>query len=681
MQDERPFSLTPDFAPVTEQAWRQAVDKDLKGASFEKRLVTQTPEGVALRPLYHADNTQLPAQGPGLPGAWPYTRGAQALRQPQGHWQIRQPCALHQPAQANAAMLRDLERGADGVLLESSSALSGGAALRDLEDLDTAFQGIWMQEVPLALDAGPDGLAAAGLWLALARRRGVEPAALRGDLLLDPVGALASHGSLPCSAQQGLAQGARVAAWCLEHAPGLRALSVDTAPYDSAGASLSWSLALALSSGVAWLRALEGAGVSLEQGASQILFRLRIGPRHFMDIAALRAARLLWARVTQACGVQGAPMTLEARLGRRYLTRRDPWVNMLRGTAACFAGAIGGADVVVVDAFDEALGGGQALGRRVARNTQIILQREAHLAQIEDPAGGSWFLETLTAELAQAAWGRFQQLEAQGGVLAALEQGFVHRALEEDWQRRKRDLDRRKAPITGVSEFPLLSEALPAAAARQPVAPRELAQPSAAQLAPLREAAAGQGDLVEALIQAATEGVPLHALREALAVSCQPQVIQALPHRGEAQGFEALRDRSDLYLGRRGQRPQAFLALLGPLPEHNARASFARNLLQAGGVEPVDEGPCADPQAAAEALARRGCAVAVICGADARYQEEAAAVAAALRAAGARHIVLAGRPGDMEESLRQAGVSDFVYLGCDALAALEALWSALEVKA
>lgn len=668
MQDDQSFGLAAGFGPVEEATWRAQVDRERKGAPFE-RLLTKTPEGIDIKPLYHAGNAAA--------SAFPVSRrGEDAGRE--GYWEIRQPCDLPSPGEANAALLQDLWRGADGVLLEVSAPWRGrGVSLRDIGELDEALAGVWMDQAPLAVDAGAGGLCAAAARLALARRRGLPWAQLRGDLLLDPLAAAARGEAIPGGVTRMMARSAHVAAWCGANSPGLRALSVDVGPYDDAGASLRWSLAMAMSSGVAWLRALEGEGLPLSLVGSQLLFRLRIGPKFLMGIAALRAARAMWARITEASGLEAAPMRIEARLGWRALTRRDPWVNLLRVTAACFAGSVGGANIFVSDPMDAALDGVGELGRRMARNTQLVMQRETGLAGVLDPAGGSWAVETLTAELAEGAWETFQEIERGGGALEALRRGDVARAAEASWAARSRALARRVAPITGVSAFPDLREAALSVEAPSPAPARAVVAPEAARRAAVEAAASGSGEgLLEALIEAAGEGASLGLLSSALGAA---EAWPGLPRRREAAGFEALRDRSDAALEGVGARPGVFLVCLGPRAEFGAREGFMRNLLEAGGLEALGGEPCDGPAAAAASLEASGARIAALCGSDERYVVEVEEFAAALRGAGAARVVLAGRPPEGAEARwRAAGVTDFVFLGVDALEALEALWGAVE---
>ena len=314
------------------------------------------------------------------------------------------------------------------------------------------------------------------------------------------------------------------------------------------------------------------------------------------------------------------PQIQHAVVAEALFTRRDPWVNMLRGTVSGFAAGVGGADAVTVPPFDAALGRPQAFSRRIARNTQRLLVEESHLARVIDPAGGSWYVEHLTDDLARAAWDYFQELEREGGAVAALDSGLVARTVGEVRAGRETSVATRRSPLTGVSEFPDIDE-----------------------------------DAVE---------------REPL-----PEPVQrgGLPLYRPAEAYEAFRDRSDSALAENGSRPSAFLATLGPLATYTARAGFTRNLLQAGGIAAPEAGPTESADEVVEAFRKEGAQVAVLCSSDKVYDERAAETASALREAGARRILLAGRPPE-----DVPGVDGYLYAGCDALAVIDDVYRALE---
>ena len=324
------------------------------------------------------------------------------------------------------------------------------------------------------------------------------------------------------------------------------------------------------------------------------------------------------------------------------MTKRDPWVNLLRVTSATFAAAVGGADSITALPFDHALGASDELALRMARNTHLLLAEESNVGRVIDPAGGSFFVESLTEQLAERGWSAFQGLESDGGMALALVDGKVEDFLDQQWDARRSALATRREPITGVSEFPLVSEER---VDRPSVDPRS--------------------------VRAEATGVETH-------VSGEPTTCEPLPSRRLAGEIEALRDRADA-LAETGSRPRIFLANLGPVAAHTARSTWAANFYEAGGVEALANDGFDNADDLAAAFEASGARAAVICSSDDVYADWAADAARALAGAGAERVALAGRPGDLEPALRDAGVTVFVHVGVDQLAELGALFDVLGV--
>jgi methylmalonyl-CoA mutase len=593
-----------EFPPATREDWRRlAADvlrrSGVEAGSPEEALAFTTYDGVTLAPLY--DAADLPA-GPGLPGSAPYTRGTRAAGGVVSGWDVRQRHAHPDPAVTREAVLSDLENGVTSIwLVLGDGGLDPGALPRVLD-------GVYLDLAPVVLDAGARTAEAAGAFLRLVAGRGVAPAG--GNLGADPIGLRARTGTpVPLDEAVELARRAR-------EIPSLRAITVDATPYHDAGGGDAEELGCSIATGVAYLRALTDGGLPVEEAFGQIEFRYAATADQFLTIAKFRAARTLWGRVAGACGVPGhGGQVQHAVTSSAMMTGRDPWVNMLRTTLACFGAGVGGADAVTVQPFDARLGLPDAFARRIARNTHSLLAEEAGVARVADPVGGSWYAERLTADLAGKAWQWFQEIERAGGVEAALDR-LIPERLAATWERRSANIARRADPITGVSEFPDLAERRPARA-------------------PAPEPAGG-----------------------------------GLPRVHYAQGFEALRDRAD----RAESRPEVFLATIGPPAAHTARASFAANLFQAGGIATAASGPATDPAEIAEAFRRSGTTVACLCSSDKLYGEHAAPVAAELRRAGATKIWLAGK-GEHE------GVDANIYAGCDVLDVLRTTFEDLGVAA
>lgn len=608
--------------PTDVDQWRSAVAAVLAkstrrepadlGAEPERLLDSDTYEGFPIRPLYTGAD-ELAEQA--LPGRWPFVRGGDALRDVKSGWKVAEafPAGDATAAEVNGSVLLSLTEGVSALVLHiGDGAIATG-------ELDRALDGVFLDLVPIVVVPAGDGpvyrAAAEALLGMLDGLDGDQRSRLSVDLGGDPL--TAPLGGRPAPA---LADVTAVAATAVASFDGhVRAVTVDGPKLHELGANASWELGAAIGAGVEYLRALVEAGLPAPAALRQISFRFAADDDQFMTIAKLRAARRLWARVAEVAGApESGAATLHVATSLPMMAQRDPWVNMLRTTVAAFAAGVGGADTVLVHPFDVAIDGGfpgtaRSFARRIARNTQLLLLEESHLGQVLDPAGGSWFVEDLTSRLADAAWKNFQEIEAAGGFAAALEQ--VRERIAEVAGRRAEDIAHRRTAITGVNEFPDLAE-IPL---------------------PL--------------------GNPL------------PSV-----HRYAAD-FEALRDRSDAHLEKTGARPAALLLPLGPLAEHNIRATFAANLLASGGIGTVNPGPLDAAGVGAAVSAAGGAEVAVICGTDARYGDEVAEVVSAARAAGVRHILLAGP----EKAVADADPKPDGYLNAkiDAVSALSDLLTRL----
>ncbi|MBB6552570.1 methylmalonyl-CoA mutase family protein [Nonomuraea rubra] len=619
------MELAAGFASLSRDDWRalaaEVLRKSGAGAgSAEEALSRQTYDGVRVAPLYDADD--LPGD-PGAPGAAPYVRGARAV----AGWDVRQRHAVADPE----AVLADLENGVTSLWL-----VVGDGAI-PVGELGAVLKDVYLDLAPIVLEAGERTREAAEALFGLAASRGAAPGGgLPGD---SAAGGGVLTGNLGASAVLG-DDGVELARRCVAGYPGLRAVTVDATPYHDAGGSDAEELACSIARGVAELRALTGGGLSVEQALGQLEFRYAATADQFATIAKLRAARRLWARVAEVCGApEAGGQRQHAVTSSAMMTARDPWVNMLRTTVACFAAGVGGAEAVTVQPFDACLGLPDGFSRRIARNTQSLLLEESGLGRVIDPAGGSWYVERRTADLAEAAWAFFQEIEAAGGIVAAA--GRVSERIAATRARRADDIAHRRLPITGVSEYPDIHE--------KPVRRRKAApDPSAPGTAGLDEAGLDEAGLDEAG-ETAGPGSEL------------PKVRYAEP-------FERLRDLADA----QPERPTVFLATIGPLAAHTARTAFAANLFQAGGLATETAGPGTDPEQIATAFAVSGATVACLCSSDKLYAQHATAVATALRKAGARKVWLAGKG-------RYEGVDDNLHAGCDALAVLRETFDDLEV--
>lgn len=680
-----------DFPPAGKDAWREKAEKDLKGAPLDE-LVVHTLEGFDIEPLYTREDAVAP-DARGFPGLPPYVRGREAVERASRGWQVCQVYAHPSVQTCAEALERDLARGAAAAWIRLG--LARGTRVLTIGDIDRLLVGVDLAKTPLFLDGGPDSLPVAAAVVALARQRGVSGDALRGGFGWDPLGTLASEGTLASGLDGAFRETADLVAWSREHTPNVRALLVSTLPHHHAGATAEQELAWAVGTGVEYLRRLVEAGLPLDEVAGQIAFQMGVGGDFFLQIAKLRAARWLWAKAVAALGGgdEAQAMVLHARTSPWTKSTRDPWVNMLRATAESFAAAVGGADAVATSPFDEAIGPSDDFARRVARNTQLVLREEGHLHRVLDPAGGSWYLESLTEQLARAAWEQLRSIEKDGGLARALVRGKLRDAAEETAKRREREIATRKAPFVGVSEYPSLGEAKVERRGEprpdeEPIgrglrdgndaARRDKLQALADLTTGRRRGAAGE--LTAATVDAAAEGVDLFSLGAVIRWGRPSRHIEPLARWRGPERWERLREASDQHFRAHGRRPQVFLANLGAIPEHRARSDYAYNLFAAGGIEPVTNDGFASVDEVMAAFGKSRAELAVICGPDERYPEVVPALAAKLKDEGASAVVLAGRPGEREAEYREAGVDRFIHLGADVLAILEELHRELGVR-
>ncbi len=489
---EAPISLADDFAPAQRGDWLKLVEKTLEGGAFADRLVGRTVDGLEIQPLYTpADGIAVAAPAPPHDAEQP--------------WDIRTLCAQPDPVRANAELLADLEGGANSILLRLDPTGAGGVAVGSADGLARVLDGVVLEMAPVALDAGFLGVHAAD-WLGAAAKS--SPGALLA-FHLDPLSALAEAGVSPGPVESHLIAGANTAVRLAEIYPKANLFLASGRVVHEAGGGEAEELGAMAASALTYAKALIRAGATPADAFAGVTLGLSIDSDYFLTIAKLRAARAIWARMTTACEVD-VPARIEARSSRRMLTKLDAWTNMLRLTAAGFGAAVGGADSILLGTFTDAIGAPTAFARRQSRNTQIVLMDEAQLGRVADPARGAGFIESLTDQLARAGWAAFQAIEAEGGIVAALESGGVAARVAEAAEARRLDVAEGRRKIIGVTVFPNAQDSgvevetrtggahAPAPSSRMPgpdskavaLTPSRLAEPFEAAVAAKQEASA-----------------------------------------------------------------------------------------------------------------------------------------------------------------------------------------------
>lgn len=604
--------LAAEFPAATQQRWRKLTEAALKGANFDKRLVSQTYDGLRVEPLY------------------PRAAGARSVagRKAGQAWTVMQRIDHPDPAAANVQILDDLENGATGLTLVFAGSLNAnGFGLPATPDaIARTLKDVALDAITFDFNLSSATRDAVQHFAALVRAQKLDPAKVDMRASLNPIGGLAATGTAARPWKELAPYLAKsIRDFVDEGYRGPLAVA-DGRIIHNAGGSEAQELAFSLAAGVELLRALEGSGLALDAARQLIYFRLAADADEFLTIAKFRAVRKLWARVETACGLPPQPAVVHAETAWRMMTKRDPYVNMLRATIAVTAAGVGGADAISVLPHTAALGLPDPFARRVARNIQLVLLEESNLDKTADPAAGCGAIERLTDDLCTAAWSQFQAIETAGGAWAALEKGLIQSEVGKVRAAREAAVARRKDAITGTSDYPNLHEQLPAVLAAAP-APRPAAGPS--------------------------------------------PTVEPLPNIRLAEPFEALRDRSDEALAKSGRRPKVFLATLGKPSDFTARATFAKNFYEAGGIEAVIGDGYTSTDDMASAFRQSGAKLACLCSSDQQYKTAAVEAATALKRAGA-HIHLAGRPGPYEAEWQQVGIETFIYVGCDALATLRA---------
>ena len=376
--------LLAEFPPVTTAEWKAAITHDLKGASYDEKLIWKTPEGIAVQPYYRAEDTEKLEWAAGAPGAFPFARGAHSA----SGWLIREAIGETDPAEANRAALAAIAAGAEEIAL-------GGVAIGNSSDLALVLANL--NEIPVHF-AG----CGAKLLRLLAEFLSKNPRSAQTSAAFDPLADL------------------ELAAEAISFSPaGFSPLAIDGAKF--AARNIVEQIGLTLAAGADFMAAMSERGIDASRAASAVEFSFAIAENYFFEIAKLRAFRLLWARVVESFdGFGGSKQNAAARIAAITAIHEEPeagrHMNMLRGTTEAMSAVLGGADSVTVTPFDA---NATEASRRLARNTQLLLKHEAFFARVADPGGGSYCLETITDELCGKAWKILQEIEAKGGFRKA----------------------------------------------------------------------------------------------------------------------------------------------------------------------------------------------------------------------------------------------------------------------
>ncbi|MDR3228424.1 MAG: acyl-CoA mutase large subunit family protein [Puniceicoccales bacterium] len=625
MSTDTAEKLAAEFPATTQEEWKAAAEKLLKGKPFEKIMLSKTPENITLQPIYNRDVLDtLPAAGT-FPGQDGYLRGTRPEGFSLAPWDFAQELPYAAPAAFNAALLRDLEVGQNAVSIDLTAP--NALRLETAADICSAFRGIIPDAIAWHFHPGLNALHVAQLFNTWFTVEKAPAARVRGSLNFDPLGVLAAKGWLPQTLEKTYRELGSVARYARAALPAFTAVGVRTQAYADAGASAVEELGVALAVGLEYVRELGKEGFDIDAAAQTIAFHFSIGGAFFPELAKLRAARVLWARIVAELGggAKAQAMHQHARTGLFNKTKHDPHVNILRTTTEALGGVLGGVESLTVGAFDELLRSPDEASRRLARNTQIILREECELTAVIDPAGGSWYVEKLTDEIAAAAWAFFQKIEEKGGASAALKAGFIQESIAATRKGREKLFGQRRLSLVGTNQYPNIAEKPLVGSTPDFDAPAATPAPA----------------------DAAVTAPPLPAAR--LAVR-----------------YEALRAASVAYKTANGHGPKIHLANIAALRRHKARADFTRAFFETGGFEVTGAEGATDAEAIAEKAIASGAVLVVICGHDEDYVVHVPAIVRALKTKAPQlTVVLAGDPGEQAAAYTEAGLDTFISVKSD----------------
>ena len=687
-----------EFTPPTDEEWKAACEALLKGAPFEKKMFTKTYEGITFDPMYTRKHTEDILPKGVMPGMGDYLRGVDAAGYIGKPWGIAQACDETLPAENNELLRHEHDKGATiyHIVLDTASRTGvdarqaetvgdTGTSVTTVEDMHVLLTGLDLAKFPLYVYAGANAVPLIALVAAARRASGEDMAEVRGIVGADPIGALAADGKLPASLDAHYDSLAAAARWATVNAPHLRTVFVRSDVYSNGGANDVQEVASVLATATAYLRALCERGLTIDEAASQIAFAFSMGANFFLQIAKLRAVRPLWAQIVGAFGgsAEAQKMRIHARPALFFKTIYDPYVNMLRNTTEIFSGVVGGIDSFESAPFDEPIRKGDEFSRRIARNVQIMLQEEFGLLQPIDPAGGSWAVETLTRQMKEKIWAEFQRIEKEGGIVAALRAGSLQESVAAVLAARFKNADLRRDRIVGNNMYPNMTETLLETRAEDTAALK--AQRTADIDAYLSDidvkhrdealASLRQAHSVDNAVAAALAGATIAELMTAVTEGNGAETVTAIaPHRW-SERFEALRQRTEEYKAEKNDNVKIFLANMGPIPQHKARADFTTGFLQVGAFEVLGNDGFKTVEEAADAARASGADAVVICSTDATYPEIVPALAPKLHEVlpKARVFLAGAAPKDLLETYKEAGIDEYISVRANCYEILESL--------
>ncbi|MCA0388632.1 MAG: acyl-CoA mutase large subunit family protein [Bacteroidetes bacterium] len=701
------LNLRDDFSPSGYDAWRQVAEADLKGVPFEKKLVTPTYEGINLQPIYTIEDLKKLQETNNFPGFPNFLRGSAPDGCTLQPWLVAASLTHPYAEEYNSLLLDALSRGQNSVVLPlditSRSGLDadygkpgetgkGGVSISGIGSLSRAFNGVDLTACPLFVNAGFSPLAFMALLNGYLNKSNLEISKIAGAVYGDPVGFLFENGSIPVTINEAFDQIKKTILFLEKQKSGLRTIGINGSVFVDKGATAVQELGLAMSVAVESLVRLSESGLSPESLVNRMVFVFGTSTNLFMEIAKFRAARILFSEVLNQMNIpqDNVEMFTSARTSSFYHSTVDPYVNMLRITTQAFSAVIGGVQMIETLPFNSLFAAGDEFAERIARNTQIILSEESHLNHVIDAAGGSYYIETLTNEIASEAWKYFKEIESAGGIVESLHKGRIQNDIRQINEKRQKDVATRKSVIVGVNSYANVKEN----PVHNPVIDlEEVYKKRAEYLQKLRVSGNGEnhssilieleninhaGDEADQISRAAAlaeRGATLGEIFSHLRKSSDNEKIETVTALRPAERFESLRVRAFKEKTEKGSLPKIYLFNIGSIKQYKVRADFARGFFEAGGCEVIYP---AGVQTISEGIqqALSSCAGAfVLCSTDDTYPELVPSFVEEIKKADSSNLcILAGYPKDQVEAHRQSGIDEFIFLGADVVTIISSIF-------
>ncbi|MDR2906439.1 MAG: acyl-CoA mutase large subunit family protein [Bacteroidales bacterium] len=603
MSNQKLFS---EFPPISTQQWEDAIIKDLKGADYEKKLVWKTPEGFKVKPYYREEDLKNLTYLQTNPAEFPFVRGNSNQN---NDWEVRQDICESNPAKSNEIAVDAIKRGAEGICFVVENVKSE-------QDLATLLNGIDVTKVSIHFKKSKNYVDVLNLFVNYLKSNNIDGKQIKGSINFDCFAHALKHGSFHKSIEESVKTAVEIFNTFATILPNFRLLSVNAQILHNAGATAVQELGYALNWANEYLVLLTEAGLNIDLIAERMTLNVAVGSNYFMEIAKIRAVRLLWANMLKGHGAKHTQVFVHATTSKWNKSVYDPNVNMLRTTTETMSASLGGANSIHVDAYDDAFKCADNFSARIARNQQIILKEESYFDKIVDPSAGSYYIENLTDAIAQHAWKLFQDVEDMGGFLAAFKAGAIQDAVTQTANQRYLDIANRKTIVLGTNQYP---------------------------------------NTTETMLDKATGKTNCHSC-----YSEQQSEYKALCLCRGAEAFEGLRLATEKAVKDGKKKPIVFLLTYGNLAMRKARAGFALNFFGCAGYEIMDNAGFKTPEEGANAALAAKADIVVLCSSDEEYPELVNGACAVLK--GKVNITLAGHPGDNLEAFKAVGVNEFIHV-------------------